>query len=113
MNTRDSTAAAHGFLSTFGETAHRVVNVYRDAGERLAVAADQRWTTAFAQSSPKLSKETRQNAKHARDVVATYYAKGLEVSARGAGTAIDGFVEIAAAAVEKAAAVQKTYAARG
>ena len=100
------------FIEQFGQAAHRAVDVYREAGERLAVVADERWSTAFAQSSPKLSKETRKNAAHAREVFAGYYAKGLTVTADGAQTAIDTFVEAAVSATQRVADLQRTYASK-
>lgn len=104
-NTDFSTLAAQA-IDGFDSTAHLAIEAWREGGERLGQFAGQRWDTAFKQSSPKLSAETRRNAKHARDVFAGYYNKGLALGTSGAEVAVQTVVQAARGAVDQAAAWQ-------
>jgi hypothetical protein len=91
---------ARQWISGFDSGAHRAIAGWRSGGERLGEAARQRWDRAFAESSPKLSPETQRNASHFREVVAGYYARGVELSATGAERAVSTLVEAAQSAVD-------------
>jgi len=111
MNTK--TVNPKDLIAGFGNGAHRVIGLYREGGERLADAMDQRWKAALRQSAPELTPETRKNAQHAHEVFSGYYAKGLAMSADGAQVVVDTLVGAAIAAVERvsalgAAAARKT-----
>ncbi|MEJ6023976.1 hypothetical protein [Ramlibacter sp. PS4R-6] len=92
MDKHEFTAAAKAAFTRFGTTAHKAIDLYREGGERLATLAGERWDTAFEQSKKELDAETRKNAKHARDVFAGYYERGLALSADGAGVVVDTIV---------------------
>jgi hypothetical protein len=92
MDKQDFTAAATSAFTRFGTTAHKAIDLYREGGERLAALAGERWDSAYAQAKAQLDAETRKNAKHARDVFAGYYERGLALSADGAGIVVDTFV---------------------
>ncbi|MEP6824035.1 MAG: hypothetical protein ABI919_04410 [Ramlibacter sp.] len=104
MNTHQFSAAATNAIDAFGTTAHSAIDAYRKGGERLAQLADHQWKRAFREAGPKLTPETRKNAAHAQKVFGGYYARGLDLSAGGAATAVDTAVKAAATAVERAAA---------
>ena len=99
MNSSNFSTAATALVAGFGKSAHQVIDMYRDGGERLAQAASHRWQAAFRQASPQLTRETRRNARHAAEVAGRYYARGLALSADGAQTAIDTLVGAAIAGV--------------
>jgi hypothetical protein len=104
MDKHEFTAAATAAFARFGSAAHQAIEMYREGGERLAALAGERWDVAFEESKPELSTETRRNAKHARDVFARYYERGLALSADGAGIAVDTFVGASIAGIERFAA---------
>jgi hypothetical protein len=97
-------------IAGFGNGAHRVIGLYREGGERLAGAMEQRWKAALKQSAPQLTPETRKNAAHAQQVFNGYYTKGLAMSADGATVVIDTLVGAAIAAVERVSAFSATAA---
>ena len=101
MDTSNFTNTATSLIANFGQAAHQAIGIYRDGGERLAQGAAQRWQAAFKEASPKLTPETRKNAKHAKDVVGRYYARGLALSADGAEVVVDTFVGAAITGVER------------
>jgi hypothetical protein len=110
MNTQ--TVNPKDLIAGFGNGAHRVIGLYRDGGERLADAMEQRWKAALKQSSPKLTPETRKNAAHAQQVFSGYYATGLAMSADGAEVVVDTLIGAAIAAVERMAAFNPGAAAK-
>jgi hypothetical protein len=91
-------ATAQQWIAGFDQAAHRAIAGWRTGAGRLGEFAGQRWDSAFAESSPKLSAETRRNATHLRKVVAGYYASGVDLSAGGAERAVSTLVEAAQAA---------------
>ncbi len=103
MNTNAFSATATEMVAKFGNTAHEVIGAYRQGGERLAGTLEQRWKSALKQNSPKLTAETRRNAARAQQAFSTYYAKGLNLSADGAGAVVDTLVGATVAAIEGAA----------
>jgi hypothetical protein len=103
MNER-ITAAAHQAIDGFDTTTHHLIDAWLDASEKLGAAARQRWDTAFEESKPQLSAETRKNASHARKVFGGYYTRGVEMTASGAAIAVDTLVQAARVAVDRAAA---------
>jgi hypothetical protein len=108
MNTK--TVKPKDLIAGFGNGAHHVIGLYREGGERLADAMDQRWKAAFKQSAPKLTPETRKNAQHAHQVFSGYYTKGLAMSADGAQVVVDTLVGAAIAAVERMTALNAATA---
>jgi hypothetical protein len=108
MNTK--TVNPKDLIAGFGNGAHHVIGLYREGGERLADAMDQRWKAAFKQSAPKLTPETRKNAQHAHQVFSGYYTKGLAMSADGAQVVVDTLVGAAIAAVERMTALNAATA---
>lgn len=103
MKTTSFSANATGLLANFGNAAHHAIGAYRDGGERLAGALEQRWKKALKETSPKLTPETRRNAARAQQAFSGYYAKGLALSADGAEVVVDTLVGAAVTAVERAA----------
>ena len=101
---------ANQWIDGFDSTAHQVIGAWREGGERLGQAARERWDSAFKQSSPELSAETRRNAAHARKVFAGYYNKGVALSTGGAEVAVDTIVQSARTAIERAATWQQSRA---
>jgi hypothetical protein len=95
-------ATAQQWVSRFDQGARHAIDAWRTGGERLGAVTRERWDCAFEESSPKLSEETRRNASRARDAFAGCYAKGLDLSATGAGFAVDRLVEGARIALERA-----------
>lgn len=94
----DSTAirsTARQWITGFDHGAQRAIAGWREGADRLGAYARARWDTAFAESSPQLSAETRRNASHFRDVVARNYARGIELSTDGAGRAVATLVDAA------------------
>jgi hypothetical protein len=110
MNNSNFSAAATGALATFGNTAHHLIGLYREGGERLAVTMEQRWKAALKESGPQLTAETRRNAARAQQAFSVSYAKGLAFTADGAEVVVDTLVGAAVAAVERAAAFQQSRA---
>ena len=104
MDTSTFSNTATGLLANFGNSAHHVIGVYREGGERLAVTLEQRWKAALGESSPQLTPETRKNAARAQQAFSAYYAKGLALSADGAEVVVDTLVGAAVAGIERAAA---------
>jgi hypothetical protein len=107
MNTHDISTAAVDLVGKFGNTAHQVIGLYREGGERLSDTLGQHWHSAFRQSSAKLTPETRQNAARAQKAFSTWYAKGLAVSAGGAEVAVDTVVGATVAAIVRASEFAK------
>lgn len=110
MTTEQITTVARQWIDGFDHTAHVVIGAWRDGGERLGQAARERWDTAFAESSPQLSAETRRNAANARKVFARYYNQGVALSTSGAEVAVDTMAQAARTAVDRAAAWQQARA---
>jgi hypothetical protein len=101
-----STTATNA-LAKLGNTAHHLIGVYRESGERLAATLEQRWTAALKEASPQLTAETRRNAARAQQAFSATYSKGLAVTADGAEVVVNTLVGAAVAAVERAAAFQQ------
>ena len=97
MQTDTFRTTAQQWITTFDQGAHRAIAGWRCGADRLGTAARQRWDTAFAESSPELSEETRHNASHLRDVVSAWYVRGVELSTTGAERAVDAVVQAAQA----------------
>jgi hypothetical protein len=95
--------SAEQWLHSFDSQAHHAITQLRESSDRLGAFARGRWDRAFAESSPKLSEETRRNASHARDVFSRWYVKGVAVSTTGADRAVDALVDVARTAVTRAA----------
>ena len=110
MDTRQITAAASQIVDGFDSTAHTLIDAWRAGGERLGDLAKQRWDAALKQSAPQLDAETKKNAQHARAVFGGYYTRGVEMSASGAGVAVDTMVQVARGAIVRAAAWQQARA---
>ncbi|MBX3586690.1 MAG: hypothetical protein KF796_08590 [Ramlibacter sp.] len=105
MTTTEFSRAATGVITTFGSTAHKIIDTYQTGGTRLHDAVEQRWKRALKETSPKLTSETRKNAAHAQQVFSGYYAKGLALTADGAKVAVDTLVGVALATTERATAL--------
>ena len=88
---------AQQWIALFDQGAHRAITGWRQGGEQLGQMARGRWDSAFAESSPQLSEETRRNASHFRDVVAGCYTRGVSLSAEGAERAVTTLVSAARA----------------
>ena len=110
MNSTPITTVATHLIDGFDNTAHTLLDAWRDGHERLGAAAKERWDTAFEQSKPQLTAETRKNATHAQKVFAGYYNRGFELAAGGATVAVDTVVQAARVAVERAANWQQARA---
>ena len=110
MDKQEFTTAAKTAFANFGTAAHKAIDVYREGGERLAALAGERWDSAFEQSKKELDAETRKNAKHAKEVFAKYYERGLALSADGAGIAVDTIVGAWIAGIDRAAAFKHAKA---
>jgi len=107
MDTSTFSTAATNALANFGISAHHLIGVYREGGERLATTLEQRWKAALKEASPQLTAETRRNAARAQQAFSASYSKGLALTADGAEVVIDTLVGAAVAAVERAAAFQQ------
>ena len=103
MEKNEFTSAAAGALARFGTTAHKALDAYRPGGDKLGELANARWDAAFEQSRAQLDAATRKNAKHARDVFGSYYARSVALTADGAGIAVDTFIGAAIAGIERLA----------
>lgn len=103
-------ANATDLVANFGNAAHHAIGIYREGGERLAGALEQRWNAALKETAPKLTPETRKNAARAQQAFSGYYARGLALSADGAEVVVDTVVGVAIAAIERAAAFKQAYA---
>jgi hypothetical protein len=101
-NTDAFTPAAEQWIARFDQTARRAIDAWREGGERLGEATRGKWDSAFEESSPKLSEETRRNAARAQQAFAGCYARGVDLSATGATFAVDRLVEGARSALERA-----------
>lgn len=110
LKNADFSALANQAIDGFDTTAHLAIGAWREGGERLGEFAGARWDSAFKQSSPKLSAETRRNATHARKVFAGYYTKGVALGASGAEVAVQTMVQAARAGVERAEAWKQARA---
>lgn len=103
MTKQRFTKAATKALGRFGDTAHRVIELYREGGERIGVVANERWDTAFEQARPQLSAQTRRNARNFKEVCGRYWSRGVTLSADGASIAVDTMVAAAIAGIGRAA----------
>ena len=111
MNPQQFADNAATFIATFGNAAHKGLDLYRTGGERLAGTVAKRWDVAFKQASPELTAETCKNAKHAKEVFGRYYARSIALTADGAGIVVDTVVGAAIAGVERAASLGNQYTA--
>jgi len=100
--TNSLSQVATGAVTTFGSTAHKIIDTLHGGGERLNAAATRRWNAALKQSSAQLTAETRRNAAHAHKVFSGYYTRGLDLSAGGARVAVDTVVGAALTGLRKA-----------
>jgi phosphomannomutase len=107
MNTRTFSATATDLIGNLSRGAHRAIGVYREGGERLGDALEQRWKAALKKTSPKLKPETRKNAARAQRAFSRCYVKGVAVSADGAEVVIDTLAGAATAAVQRVAAFRQ------
>jgi len=99
MDTSTVRATAQQWIARFDDGAQHAIAGWRCGADRLGAAARRRWDTAFAESSPELSAETRRNASHFRDVFSGWYGRGVDLSATGAERAVATLVDAAQAAV--------------
>ena len=90
---------AQQWIALFDTGAHRAIAGWREGGEQLGQLARGRWDSAFVESSPQMSEETRRNASHFREVMASYYTRGISLSADGAERAVSTLVGAAQAAM--------------
>lgn len=104
MSAKNLSTLTSELITTWGRTAHHMIDAYRAAGERAARFASRRYNSALKATSARLSEETVANARHAQKVINGYCVKGLSLSAVGAQAAIDGAVRIAGQGVAQAAA---------
>lgn len=104
MDTTRFSATATALVGNFGNAAHNAIGLYREGGERLAQALDQRWKAALKESSPQLTAETRKNANRAHEVFNGYFTKGVALSADGALVVVDTLVGATVTAIERTAA---------
>lgn len=102
MNTHEISTAAVDLVGKFGNTAHQVIGLYRDGGERVADTLGQHWHSAFKKNSAKLTPETRKNAARAQKAFSAWYVRGLAASAGGAEVAVDTVVGATVAAIMRA-----------
>lgn len=107
MNTSPIHTVAQQWVDGFDQAAHAAIGVWRTGTTRLGQAARERWDTAFAESSPQLSAESRRNAAHARAVFARYYSQGVALSLSGAEVAVDTMAQTARLALDRAAGWQQ------
>jgi hypothetical protein len=110
MDTTAFSSAATNAIANAGNTAHDLIGAFRDRGEFLGVALEQRWKAALKESAPQLTDETRKNAARAQRAFSASYAKGLALTADGAEVVIDTLVGAAVAAVQRAASFQQARA---
>ena len=104
MTAKNLSTVASELITTWGKTAHHMIEAYRAGGERAAGFATRRYNSALKATSARLSEETVANARHAQKVFHGYCVKGLALSADGAQAAIDGVVRLAGQGVAQAAA---------
>ncbi len=110
MDTKNFSTTATGLIGNLADAAHKAIGAYRQGGDRLSGALEQRWKAGLRQAGPKLTPETRKNAARAQRAFSGYYAKGLALSADGAEVVIDTLVGAAQTAIERAAAYQQANA---
>ena len=108
MNTERFAPAAEQWIHSFDAGAQRAIHAWRSGGEKVGGLARERWDSAFEASRPKLSEETQRNADRARRALAGCYAKGLDLSAAGAETAVQALVGGARTALKRAEAWRAT-----
>ena len=111
MNPQEIAGNATNFVASFGNAAHKGIDLYRTNAERLADQVSARWDAAFKKASPELDAETRKNAKNAKQVFGRYYGKSVALSADGASIVVDTVVGAAIAGIERAAALGNQYTA--
>lgn len=104
MNTTEFSRTATGVITTFGSTAHKVIDAYRSGASQLDQAATRRWNAALKESSAQLKPETRKNAAHAQKVFSAYYTRGVALTADSAVVVVDTLVGAALATTERATA---------
>ena len=63
MDTQTLRASARQWIKRFDGGAHRAIAGWRCGADRVGSAARRRWDTAFAESGPNLSEETRRNER--------------------------------------------------
>lgn len=100
-------STATTLIANVGNTAHDLIGAYRERGELLASSLEQRWKAALKEASPQLTAETRKNAARAQRAFSASYARGLALTADGAGVVVDTLVGAAVATVQRAAAFQQ------
>jgi hypothetical protein len=110
IDAKQLTQTAESLIAGFDATAHQLIGLYREGGDKLGQAARQRWDAAWKESSSQLSAETRRNAQHARKVFAGYYMRGVTLSAAGAEIAVATLVQAARTGVQRAEAWQAARA---
>jgi hypothetical protein len=111
MDTTTFATTAADLAGKFGNSAHVAIGLFREGGERLAQVADERWMAAFKASSPQLTAETRRNATRAKQVLGSYYARGLALSADSAEVVVDTLVGATVATIRRAAGYAQARAA--
>jgi hypothetical protein len=112
MTAKNLSTVASDIITTWGQTAHHMIDAYRAVGERAARFASRRYNSALKATSSQLSDETVANARHAQKVINGYCVKGLTLSAVGAQAAIDGAVRVAGYGVAQAAAQASEFQKR-
>ncbi|HSI55119.1 MAG: hypothetical protein ACAH21_12690 [Ramlibacter sp.] len=109
MNTHAFSATATTAVANFGNTAHQVISMYRDGGERIARTLEQRWNAALKEAAPKLTPETRKNAARAQQKFSSFYARSLAMTTDGAQVVVDTLVGATVSAIERAATYAQTH----
>lgn len=104
MQATNLSSITNDLIASYGNTAKNVIHAYRAGGDRMVDFLEQRWDSAFKESSPQLTAEVRQNALNAQKVLGSYYAKGVAMTTESAESAVDKFVKFVAEGVEQVAA---------
>lgn len=104
MQATNLSIITNDLIASYGNTAKNVIQAYRAGGDRMVDFLEQRWDSAFQESSPQLTAEVRKNALNAQKVLGSYYAKGVAMTTEGAESVVDKFIKFAADGIEQVAA---------
>ena len=103
MSTKNLTAVTNELIESYGNTAKNVINAYRVGNERAVDFVTKGFVTAVEKAGSTLSIDLQDKAVSAQKSIASMYTKGVEVTSKGADSAVNKVVELAIKSLDQIA----------
>lgn len=104
MSAKKLSTLTHNVITSYGLTAHNVVNAYRQGNARAVGFIDQTWASAVQKAAPRLNAQALQKAVSAQQTLSAYYVRGVTMGTQSADSVVDRMVDLASRGVDQVAA---------